>query len=170
MAATLTDKRFTGPEWIFERKLDGIRLLAFKKGRDVQLFSRNQLEQHNPAIADAISGLPHKELILDGEVIALMSSGRPRSFQDTMRRFGRRIDDDALRAALPLTPFVFDILYHDGSSLIDQPLSERLERLDRIIPSEMRVPRIATTGAGASLTSPARSARAAPLPPGSHPG
>ncbi len=43
MAATLTDKRFTGPEWIFERKLDGIRLLAFKKGRDVQLFSRNRL-------------------------------------------------------------------------------------------------------------------------------
>ena len=47
MAATLTDKRFTGPEWIFERKLDGIRLLAFKKGRNVQLFSRNRLEQHN---------------------------------------------------------------------------------------------------------------------------
>ena len=68
MAATLTAERFTGPEWIFERKLDGIRLLAFKQGRDVQLFSRNQLEQHNPAIADAIAALPRRDLILDGEV------------------------------------------------------------------------------------------------------
>ena len=45
MAATLTQERFTGPEWIFERKLDGIRLLAFKHGPDVRLFSRNRLPQ-----------------------------------------------------------------------------------------------------------------------------
>jgi DNA ligase-1 len=62
-----------------------------------------------------------------------------------MRRFGRRIDDDALRAALPLTPFVFDILYHDGESLIDRPLSERLERLDGVIPGELGVPRLVTS-------------------------
>ena len=43
MAATLTEERFTGPEWIFERKLDGIRLLAFKHGMDVRLLSRNRL-------------------------------------------------------------------------------------------------------------------------------
>ena len=49
MAATLTQERFTGPEWIFERKFDGIRLLAYKKGDDVQLFSRNHLPQHLPA-------------------------------------------------------------------------------------------------------------------------
>ena len=48
MAATLTAERFTGPEWIFERKFDGIRLLAFKKGRDVQLFSRNRLPTAQP--------------------------------------------------------------------------------------------------------------------------
>ena len=45
MAATLTQERFTGPEWIFERKFDGIRLLAFKQGADVRLFSRNRLPQ-----------------------------------------------------------------------------------------------------------------------------
>ena len=68
MAATLTQERFSGPEWLFERKYDGIRLLAFKKGREVQLFSRNHLPQNLPAIVCAIEKLPHGELILDGEV------------------------------------------------------------------------------------------------------
>ena len=58
MAATLTQERFTGPEWIFERKFDGIRLLAFKQGADVRLFSRNRLPQNIPKLADAIARLP----------------------------------------------------------------------------------------------------------------
>jgi ATP-dependent DNA ligase len=57
MAATLTEDRFTGPEWIFERKFDGIRLLAYKRGANVQLFSRNRLPQHLPAVAGAIGAL-----------------------------------------------------------------------------------------------------------------
>ncbi|MEO8256046.1 MAG: ATP-dependent DNA ligase [Acidobacteriota bacterium] len=68
MAATLTQERFSGPEWIFERKLDGIRLLAFKQGSEVRLFSRNRLPQNLPAVAAAIAGLPPGDLILDGEV------------------------------------------------------------------------------------------------------
>jgi bifunctional non-homologous end joining protein LigD len=68
MAATLTQERFTGPEWIFERKLDGIRLLAFKRGPDVRLFSRNRLPQNLPAIAAAIAHLPVPDAIFDGEV------------------------------------------------------------------------------------------------------
>src|SRR5262245_35413486 len=69
MAATLTQERFTGPEWIFERKLDGIRLLAYKRGRDVQLFSRNRLSQNGsyPAVVEAIARLPVRDTILDGE-------------------------------------------------------------------------------------------------------
>jgi bifunctional non-homologous end joining protein LigD len=109
MAATLTDKRFTGPEWIFERKLDGIRLLAFKKGRDVQLFSRNQLEQRNPAIADAIAGLPHRELILDGEVTGVWG---PASTRDADRPRG-------------LAYHVFDVLWIDGRDVMSLPLDER---------------------------------------------
>ena len=58
MAATLTQERFTGPEWVFERKFDGIRLLAFKQGGDVRLYSRNRLPQHCPAIASAVAALP----------------------------------------------------------------------------------------------------------------
>ena len=68
MAATLTQERFTGPEWIFERKFDGIRLIAFKHGSDVQLFSRNRLPQNIPSIARAIADLPVENLILDGEI------------------------------------------------------------------------------------------------------
>lgn len=68
MAATLTQERFTGPEWIFERKFDGIRLLAFKQGPDVRLFSRNRLPQNIPSVAEAIALLPVHDAILDGEV------------------------------------------------------------------------------------------------------
>ena len=68
MAATLTQERFTGAEWTFERKYDGIRLITFKRGTDVKLYSRNQLLQRVPPIAAAIAKLPHDELILDGEL------------------------------------------------------------------------------------------------------
>src|SRR3979409_775661 len=68
MAATLTQQRFTGPEWIFERKLDGIRLLAFKNGPVIRLLSRNRLPQPRPTIGEAIAGLPAHDVILDGEV------------------------------------------------------------------------------------------------------
>ncbi len=68
MAATLTQDRFTGADWIFERKFDGIRLLAYKRGSDVQLFSRNRLPQRSPGIEAAIRNLKADELILDGEV------------------------------------------------------------------------------------------------------
>src|SRR6185436_13440468 len=68
MAATLTQDRFEGPDWIFERKFDGIRLLAFKDADGVRLFSRNRLPQHLPAFAAAVAALPVREVILDGEM------------------------------------------------------------------------------------------------------
>src|SRR4051812_5857131 len=69
MAATLTQERFTGPAWIFERKLDGIRLLAFKQGGDVRLLSRNRLPLNAsyPSFVDGIASLPVHDAILDGE-------------------------------------------------------------------------------------------------------
>jgi len=68
MAATLTQDRFSGGEWLFERKFDGIRLLAYKRGADVRLFSRNRLPQDLPAVATAITNLPVEDVVLDGEV------------------------------------------------------------------------------------------------------
>ena len=97
MAATLTQERFNGPEWIFERKFDGIRLLAYKKGSRVELFSRNRLPQTIPALAAAIAELPHKELILDGE-----------------------IDWHG-----PPAYHIFDIMLIDGRDLTNLPLEER---------------------------------------------
>src|SRR6266571_4918589 len=72
------------------------------------------------------------------EVFALAPNGRPQSFQMTMRRFGRRLDVAQLRAELPLSAFFFDILLHDGESVVDEPLSARLERLDTIVPASLR--------------------------------
>jgi len=105
MAATLTYERFAGPEWIFERKIDGIRILAFKRGSDVQLFSRNRLPQNIPAIASALADLPGQELIVDGE---LTWEGGAYHVFDVMWLDGRDVmslplvDRRTLLAALPL--------------------------------------------------------------------
>jgi bifunctional non-homologous end joining protein LigD len=85
MAAPLTQERFAGPEWVFERKFDGIRLIAFKQGAAVRLYSRNRLLQNRPAIADAIASLPIDDLILDGEV----DWGDPSTRDDEHARSGQ---------------------------------------------------------------------------------
>src|SRR5689334_920196 len=105
MAATLTYERFTGPEWIFERKLDGIRLLAFKRGGDVRLFSRNRLPQYIPSVTAAIARLPVRDAILDGEL--MWGHGAYHVF-DVMWLDGRDVrslplvERRALLSALPL--------------------------------------------------------------------
>src|SRR3954468_19237581 len=73
MAATLTRERFQTPEWIFERKLDGIRMLAFKRGSAVELLSRNRLSQNAvyPTVVEAVARLPARDLILDGEALGV---------------------------------------------------------------------------------------------------
>jgi ATP-dependent DNA ligase len=107
MAATLTQERFAGPEWIFERKFDGIRLLAYKDGSDVRLFSRNRLAQDCPAIAAAIASLPVRDAILDGE---MTWDGRIYHVFDVMWLDGRDtmslplLERQALLARLPLRP------------------------------------------------------------------
>ena len=97
MAATLTQDRFTGPQWIFERKYDGIRLLAYRQAADVRLFSRNRLAQHIPAVAAAVAALPVSEIILDGE----MTWGGESRYH------------------------VFDVMWIDGRDLTPLPLEER---------------------------------------------
>ena len=98
MAATLTQERFAGPEWIFERKFDGIRLVAFKQGSNVRLFSRNRLPQNLPSVSGAIERLPAEDAILDGEV--------------TWGPGG-------------VTYHVFDVMWLDGKSVTSLPLEER---------------------------------------------
>lgn len=110
MAATLTRERFEGPEWVFERKLDGIRLLAFKRGRDLELLSRNRLPQNEayPSVAKAIAALPIGDVVLDGEAMGV---------------WGRRAGD-------PDPAFhVFDVLWIEGRDLRSLTLDARREIL-----------------------------------------
>ena len=97
-----------------------------------------------PELVEAVRALPARELILDGEVIALRENGTPHPFQVTMSRFGRRLDIDRMRRELPLTPFFFDLLYLDGAALVDEPGRRRLSALAELAPPPMLVPRLVT--------------------------
>lgn len=132
---------------VLEWKLDGARVQVHRQGDRVAVYTRslNDVTAAVPEVVEAVRALPVGDVILDGEVIALTPEGRPLPFQDTMRRFGRRLDVDALRAGLPVTPFFFDILRADGDDLLDRPLTERLTRLDAIVPAPLRVPRLTTS-------------------------
>ena len=120
-----------------EWKLDGARIQAHKSGRDVRVFSRNLRDVTSavPEVVDAMRALDAHDLIVDGEVIALRPDAAPHPFQVTMQRFGRKLDVDRLREQIPLTPFLFDLLYADGESLIDSTQDARAARLERVSPS-----------------------------------
>lgn len=145
-APTVAEALSAGTPATVEWKLDGARIQVHRQGERVAVYTRNLNDVSGavPEVIEAVQGLMARELILDGEVIALAADGRPLSFQDTMRRFGRRLDVLKLRDELPLTPFFFDVLLHDGETLVDEPLAKRLERLDTIAPPALRVPRIVT--------------------------
>lgn len=104
MLATLTQDRFDGPEWLFERKYDGIRLLAFKHGSSVRLLSRNRLAQNVPSLSAAVAALPVRDAILDGE----LSWDRQSVYH------------------------VFDILWLDGRDVTTLSLEERRALLARL--------------------------------------
>ena len=142
-AAEATGATGAALEW----KLDGARIQVHRAEDRVAVYTRNlnNVTGRVPEVVDAARSLDARELILDGEVIALAASGRPLSFQDTMRRFGRRLDVDALRTELPLTPYFFDVLLCDGEETLDRALAERLRMLDAIVPDTFRVPRLVTT-------------------------
>jgi DNA ligase-1 len=125
-----------------EYKLDGARIQVHKAGDEVRVYSRS-LRDVSPAVADVIfvvRQLPARELILDGEAIAMRSDGTPHPFQVTMRRFGRKQDAEAIRGDLPLSPFFFDCLYRDGASTIDEPLARRVALLEEVVAPDLRVP------------------------------
>jgi DNA ligase D-like protein (predicted ligase) len=107
MAATLTRERFTGPDWVFERKLDGIRLLAFKRGSEVRLLSRNQLLQNEayPSFVSALARLDVSDLILDGEATGVWGKQHAPCYH------------------------IFDLLWLEGRDVTSLPLDQRRELL-----------------------------------------
>src|SRR4051794_25600093 len=120
MRAVLTKERFSDPEWIFERKLDGIRCLAVRDGDAVRLLSRNDLslDARYPEIAEALAAEPRTRFALDGEVVAF--EGSRTSFARLAER-GRR--------PVKVFYYVFDVLALDGEDVRPLPLLERKRRL-----------------------------------------
>jgi ATP-dependent DNA ligase I len=136
-------------EAALEWKLDGARVQIHKAGDEIRVYSRrlNEVTPAVPEIADAVRALPAGELILEGEAIALRPDGIPHPFQTTMTRFGRRLDVERVRGTVPLTLFLFDLLYFDGGSLLDEPLARRAAMLADCVPPSLLVPRTQTASA-----------------------
>jgi DNA ligase D-like protein (predicted ligase) len=126
MLATLTDERFSRPDWIFERKLDGVRCLARRDaaGR-VRLLSRNDQDMSRtyPEVADALAAPAPHPLVVDGEVVAF--TGRRTSFETLQGRLGLTDPDAARATGIAVFYYVFDLLYLDDSDTRRLPLLTR---------------------------------------------
>ncbi len=132
--ATLTRKPFRDPEWIFELKWDGMRLLAFVRNGRMELKSRNArvVTSQFPELAVLPERIGAKQAILDGEAVVLDPSGRP-DFGLMQQRMNVAQPSPALLAAAPVTLYLFDILYCDGYDLRNVPLLERKTFLRRML-------------------------------------
>jgi DNA ligase-1 len=133
-------------EAALEFKFDGARVQVHRSGDEVAVFSRrlNDVTAAVPEVVEAARALPGESLILDGEVLSLTPEGRPQPFQVTMRRFGRRLEVERMRAELPLTPFWFDLLYWNGQGLLDEPQARRFAELRGHSPAASLVPHLLT--------------------------
>jgi DNA ligase D-like protein (predicted ligase) len=116
MKAVLTEERFSDPNWIFERKLDGIRCIAIKADRQVRLLSRNQLSLNGrfPEVVAALERDPATRFVIDGEIVAF--AGAQTSFAALQQRGERPVR---------IFHYVFDLLYHEGRDVTTLPLRKR---------------------------------------------
>jgi len=123
-----------------EWKLDGARVQVHRAGGQVRVFTRNlnEISDRVPEIVQVALALPSDEFVLDGEAIGLDATGSPLKFQDTMH------------ADTQLVPFFFDVLQHDGRSLIDMSLVDRKAVLGELVPDRYRLPSIDTDDVGAA--------------------
>jgi bifunctional non-homologous end joining protein LigD len=114
MLATLTDKRFSNPRWVFEQKFDGERCLAFRSGPRLRLLSRNRqpLNDTYPELVDALAAQHRHGFVLDGEVVAFQ--GRRTSFERLQARLGITNPEQARASPIPVFYYVFDMLHLDG--------------------------------------------------------
>lgn len=127
-------------------KLDGIRVQVHRSGPEVRVFTRSldEITDRVPEVVETALALPAERVVLDGEAIALDGDGRPLPFQVTGARTASRTDVATLRAEVPLTTYLFDLLHLDGADLLDLPARERFARLERLAPAGAVVPRTVT--------------------------
>jgi bifunctional non-homologous end joining protein LigD len=137
MLATLADRPFSDPRWLFEVKYDGVRVLASRQGDAVVLRGRSGqiVTTRYPEVASALSGLVMDRFLIDGEIVAPDDEGKP-SFQRLQARMGLTAPGDVARAAavVPVTGIFFDCLALDGHDLRRLPLTERKACLARLLP------------------------------------
>ncbi|MEU3947720.1 ATP-dependent DNA ligase [Streptomyces sp. NPDC029526] len=133
----------TGP-CALEEKLDGIRVQVHRDGDVVRVFTRTlaEITGRLPEVVALTGALPVRQVVLDGELLALDERGRPRPFQETSGRAGSTPDVAAGGTALPLSPVFFDVLHADGVDLLAAPAAERRAVLDRLVPEAHRVRRL----------------------------
>jgi DNA ligase-1 len=125
-----------------EWKLDGVRVQVHRDGDEVAVFTRSldDVTGRLPEVVEAVRALPVDSVVLDGEVLLLDETGRPRPFQVTASRVGRRGDPGA-RTEPPLTTAFFDILHRDGEDLLDARGADRFAALTEVVPDALRIRR-----------------------------
>lgn len=140
MLATLVDKPFSDPDWIFEIKWDGVRSLAFVRNGKVKLRSRNGLDitHQYPEFGELPTRLSARTAILDGEIVALDEKGIS-NFERLQPRMHVRAPSASLLSRIPATYYFFDLVYCDGQDLRNVPLIERKEKLHAILAPAARM-------------------------------
>jgi bifunctional non-homologous end joining protein LigD len=133
MLATLTDRRFSDPGWVFEPKFDGERCLAFRKGPQVRLLSRNRkrLDDHYPELAEALAAQEAEDFVVDGEVVAF--EGRRSSFARLQRRMQLADPQAARGSGVAVCLYLFDVLQVDGHDVTRLGLRQRKAILRRLL-------------------------------------
>jgi bifunctional non-homologous end joining protein LigD len=133
MLATLTNRRFSDPNWIFEHKLDGERCLAFRHGQAVRLLSRNKQQLNNtyPEVADVLARQADHDWVIDGEIVAF--DGKRTSFEKLQRRIGIKDPDEARQSGIAVFYYVFDLMYVDGFDVTAVGLEQRKNLLQRAV-------------------------------------
>lgn len=131
--ATLTHDRFSGPDWLFERKFDGERCLAIGRGGRVSLLTRNRQQVNGtyPELAEALTAQRTGDFLVDGEVVAF--AGRATSFARLQRRLGVRDPGPGLLREVPVYYYLFDVLRANGTDTRPLPLRERKRILRRLL-------------------------------------
>jgi len=136
-----------GGKTAIEYKMDGARVQIHRLDDEVRIFSRrlSDVTRSLPEIVELARTIPSRSLVMEGEVLAIDSAGRPLPFQELMRRFGRVHEVETHRQTMRLELRLFDLLHLDGKTVMDLPYQDRFAALAMLVPSTLLVERRVTT-------------------------
>jgi DNA ligase D-like protein (predicted ligase) len=153
MLATLADAPPRGGEWIYEPKLDGVRVLVYASGGNIHLFSRNRkpLDGAYPELVDTLSFAVRGDAVLDGEVVAVDPATGQSSFSRLQRRMQLRDEARARGSGVPVELYLFDCMFYEGIDLTNLPLVDRKAVLRDVVwyDDPIRFTPFRTTGSAA---------------------